>query len=376
VNLFLSNTAKVTLGNGQKLEIQQQTRYPWSGEIKIAIDPETAGSFKLKTRVPGWARNQAMPGDLYTFVDSTAGPVKLRLNGKEIPLGLENGYATIRRDWRKGDVVELDLPMNIRRVRANSQVDADRDRVALQRGPIVYAAEWVDSPDHHARNILLADNQPLKAEWKPNLLKGVEVIEGKVTTLCYDAAHKLQRTEEAFTAIPYYAWANRGPGQMEVWIADKDSAVHPSPYPSIASQATVTTSGSTMAENGVRDPKLVADQEEPTSSSDATSFYDWLPRRGTDEWIQYEFAKPTAVSSVDVYWFEQAGNRPIKVPANWRLLYKDGSGWKPAETPDTYGTAADRYNHVAIRPVTTTGLRLELRLQPDRSAGISEWKVN
>jgi DUF1680 family protein len=376
VNLFLSNTAKVGLDNGMKLQVRQQTRYPWSGEVRIAIDPETAGTFTLKARVPGWARNQAMPGDLYSFADTNDATAKLRVNGKEMPLALENGYATISREWHKGDVVELDLPMNIRRIRANSQVAADRDRIALQRGPIVYAMEWADSPDRHVRNLLLSDSQPLKAEWKPNLLKGVEVIEGKATAFRYGVSHKLQRTEETFTAIPYYAWANRGPGQMEVWIANRESAVHPTPYPSIASEAKVTTSGSTMAENGVRDPKLVADQEEPTSSSDASSFYDWLPKRGTAEWIQYDFVKPTKVSSVDVYWFQQADNRPIKLPANWRLLYKDGSEWKPAETSDSYGTASDRYNHVAIRTVTTTGLRLELQLQPEKSAGISEWKVN
>jgi DUF1680 family protein len=376
VNLFMSNTAKITLDSGQKLEVRQETRYPWSGEIKIIVDPEAAGAFTLKTRVPGWARNQAMPGDLYAFADTEKAAARIRLNGKELPLELENGYATIRREWHKGDTIELDLPMKIRRIRANQQVSADRDRIALQRGPIVYALEWVDSPDHHARNVLLAENQALKAEWKPGLLKGVEVIEGKVSAFRYDAAHKLQRSEEAFTAIPYYAWANRGPGQMEVWMADRESAVHPTPYPSIASQAKVTTSGSTMAENGVRDPKLVADQEEPASSTDATSFYDWLPKRGSQEWIQYDFAKPTPVSSVDVYWFQEPGNRQIKLPASWRLLYKNGSEWKPVETSDSYGTAADRYNHVAIRPVSTTGLRLELQLQPNKSAGISEWKVN
>jgi hypothetical protein len=317
-----------------------------------------------------------MPGDLYAFADTNNATVKLRLNGKENPLQLENGYATIRREWRKGDSIELDLPMNIRRVRANPKVAADQQRVALQRGPIVYASEWVDSPDHHARNILLKDDDPLKAEWKPSLLRGVEVIEGKATAFRYDANHRLQREEEAFTAIPYYAWANRGSGQMEVWIADRESAVHPTPYPSIASEAKVTASGPTMAENGVRDPKLVADQEEPSSSTDANSFYDWIPKRGTEEWIQYDFTNPTKVSSVDVYWFREPGNRPIQLPANWRLLYKDGSDWKPVETSDGYGTAPDRYNHVAFRPVTTNGLRLEVRLQPDKSAGISEWKVN
>jgi hypothetical protein len=261
-------------------------------------------------------------------------------------------------------------------VRANAHVAADRDRVALERGPIVYATEWVDSPDRHVRNILLADDQPLKAEWRPNLLKGVEVIEGKVTAFRYDAAHRLDRKEEALVAIPYYAWANRGAGQMEVWMANRESAVHPTPYPTIASQAKVTTSGPTMAENGVREPKLVADQEEPASSSDASSFYDWLPKRGTAEWIQYDFAKPARVSSVDVYWFQEGGNRTIKLPASWRLLYRAGSEWKPVETSDSYATAPDRYNHIAIRPVTTNALRLEVQLQPDKSAGISEWKVN
>ena len=208
-----------------------------------------------------------MPGDLYTYADTTDAAPKLRLNGEALPLSLDNGYATIRRAWRKGDVVELDLPMAIRRVKANTRVAADRDRVALQRGPIVYAAEWVDSPDRHVRNILLRDDKPLKAEWKPNLLKGVEAIEGKVTAYRYDASRRLDRKEETFVAIPYYAWANRGAGQMEVWIAERESAVHPTPYPSIASQAKVTSSGPTMAENGVREPKLVADQEEPTSSA-------------------------------------------------------------------------------------------------------------
>ena len=303
--------------------------------------------------------------------------MQLRLNGKEVPLTLDNGYAAIRREWHKGDVIELDLPMNIRRLRANSRVAADVDRVALQRGPIVYAAEWVDSPDGHARNILLRDDQPLKAEWKPNLLKGVTVIQGKAAAFRFDAEHKLQRTEQAFTAIPYYAWANRGAGQMEVWIANRESAVHPTPYPSIASQAKVTTSGPTMAENGVRDPKLVADQEEPSSSSDATSFYDWLPKRGSQEWIQYDFAKPTNVSSVDVYWFQEAGDRQIKLPARiGACSIRMAPPGSPSAASGSYGTAPDQWNHVAIRPVTTTGLRLELQLQPDKSAGISEWKVN
>jgi uncharacterized protein len=376
VNLFMSNSANATLGNGRKIKVTQTTKYPWSGAIRIAIDPAATGSFVLKVRVPGWARNQAMPSDLYTFEDKNDAAPKLRVNGKEAPLALDNGYAAIRREWRKGDVVDLDLPMPIRRIRANPKIAADQQRIALERGPIVYAAEWVDSPDHHVRNILLRDEEPLRAEWKPNLLGGVEVIVGNVAAFRYDASHNPQRTDETFTAIPYYAWANRGAGQMEVWIADREQAVHPTPYPSLASMSSVLTSGPTMADNGVRDPKMAADQEDPASSADETSYYSWAPKRGTPEWIEYDFPKPAQVSSVDVYWFRQPNNRPIQLPANWRLLYKDGANWKPVNATDGYGVVPDRYNRVNFKPVTTTALRLEVQAQPDKSAAISEWKVN
>jgi hypothetical protein len=376
VNLFMSSTAKIALGNGLKMQVTQSTGYPWTGDIKVNIDPEQAGTFTVKVRIPGWTRNEAVPGDLYSFIDTSDAPVKIRVNGQEQPAPLQDGYAAIHREWRKGDSIDLSLPMPVRRVRANPKVSATLQRVALQRGPIVYAAEWTDSPDRHVRNILLREDQPLKAEWKPKLLKGVTVIEGKATAYRYNAEHKLQRSESSFTAIPYYAWSNRGPGQMEVWIAGQEPAVHPTPYPSLASESKVTTSGETMAENGVKDPKLAADQEEPASSSDAGSFYDWLPKRGTREWIQYDFARPAKISSVDVYWFQEAGNGIIQTPASWRLLYKDGADWKPVETSGSYETLPDRYNHIVIKSVTTRGLRLEVQLKPDKSAGISEWKVN
>ncbi len=375
VNLFMSNAAKITLGNGQKIAIAQQTRYPWSGEIKILVDPEQQGTFTLKLRVPGWARNEPVPGDLYRFVDNNSSPVKLTVNGKQQGLQLEKGYATISREWKKGDIVELNLPMPVRRIRANHNVEADLQRTALQRGPIVYTAEWPDSPDHHVRNVFLADNQPLRAVWKPDLLKGVYVIEGRAVAYHYDDSGKLQHTGENFTAIPYYAWANRGPGQMEVWIADQPSAVRPTPCPSLASRSKVSSSGPTMAENGVRDPKLVADQEEPTSSTDSGSFYDWLPKRGTREWVQYDFPNASDVSSVDVYWFQEAGTGPIELPASWRLLYRDGDEWKPVQASGEYGIQPDKYNHLAFTPVNTQSLRLEVQLQPDHSAAISEWKV-
>ncbi len=376
VNLFMSNTAEIELGNGRKVNLIQKTSYPWDGNVKITVNPEQSGKFTMKMRIPGWARGEVMPSDLYDF--ERAAPdseIKLSVNGEAESLAIEKGYATITRVWKPGDSIDLDLPMQVRRVIANEKVAADRGRVALERGPIVYCAEWPDSPDKHVRNLLLSNSEKLTAQFKPALLNGVEVIEGKAEAYRYSAGHQLQHEEESFTAIPYYAWANRGRGQMEVWIADTEAAVHPTPYPTIATTSKVTASGSSVTDNGIKDPRLVADGEDPTSSNDTSSSYDWLPKRGTQEWIQYDFAKLSRITSSEVYWLTGSGRGGIKAPESWRLLYRDGMEWKPVETLDPYGTALDRFNRVTFKPVETRAIRLELNLQLGYSAGIEAWRV-
>ncbi len=376
VNLYMSNTAQIQLANGHKVDLIQKTRYPWDGHINITVSSEQSGRFTMRLRIPGWARGEVVPSDLYRFEGAApASGIKLSVNGKRETFEMDKGYATIARDWKKGDSIELELPMPVSRVTANEQVAADRGRVALERGPLVYCAEWPDSPDKHVRNLLLADSEKLTAQFKPDLLNGVEVIKGEAEAYRYDADHRLQHSEESFTAIPYYAWANRGRGQMEVWIADTEPAVHPRPFPTIAMTSKVTASGSSVTDNGVKDPGRAADGEDPASSSDSSSYYDWLPKRGSNEWIQYDFVKPTRISSSEVYWFARPGRSEIKIPASWRLLYRDGMEWKPVETQDTYGTALDRFNRVTFKPIETKAVRLELTLQPDYSAGIQEWRV-
>ena len=376
VNLFMSNKAEVTLAGGQKIMIAQQTRYPWSGDVHITVNPEKAGPFTLKVRVPGWAQGQAMPGDLYTFEPlSDREPVTLKVDGKSVPLNIEQGYATITRDWKTGSTVELHLPMPIERVIANDKVAADRGRTALQRGPIVFCAEGVDSPDRHVRNLMLADSQKLTAEFEPAKLSGVEVIHGRVVAYRYERDGHVVHSTEAFTAIPYYAWANRGADQMEVWLPKTEADARPTPFPTLASTSKVTVSGETDAANGARSPRVVADQEEPTSSADDSSQYNWWPQKGTTEWLQYDFAAPHSISSTDVYWFAEASRRGISLPASWRVLYLSGSEWKPVEAEGSFGVAADQFNHVSFKPVTSKAVRLEVVLQPDKSAGVSEWKI-
>jgi hypothetical protein len=162
---------------------------------------------------------------------------------------------------------------------------------------------------------------------------------------------------------------------MEVWIAGDKAALHPVHYPTIATESTVTTSGTTVTSNGIKDPRLAADDEDPSSSSDTTSYYDWYSHKGTQEWIQYDFGKSRRISTSQVYWFAEAGRGEVKAPASWQLLYKDGAEWKPVETDDQYGVSLDGFNRVTFKPVETQALRLELKLQPGASAGIEEWRV-
>ncbi|HYX82777.1 MAG TPA: hypothetical protein VE714_10320, partial [Gemmatimonadales bacterium] len=209
----------------------------------------------------------------------------------------------------------------------------------------------------------------LTTEFRKDLLGGVQVIKGRAFGLAYDAQAKVTKAEQAFTAIPYATWANRGPGQMIVWLATTDAVARPTPWPTPATTARITTSAAR------RKPSAINDGEEPRSSDDPTSYFDWWPRRGTTEWVEYAFEKPTTVSQTEVYWFDDTGRGQVRVPARWRVLYRDGDAWTPVDTQDAYGVARDRFNLVAFTPVTTTGLRLEVTMQPEFSAGIQEWKV-
>ena len=170
-------------------------------------------------------RNEPVPGDLYKFSDPANQPATLRVNDQEVPIKLDHGYVALDRSWKPGDVIDLNLPMLVRRVVANENVLADRGRVALQRGPIVYCAEWPDNPDGKVRNLLLPDDQPLTAGFDPALLNGVEVIEGRAYGVAFSQSGKLFKQLQDFKAIPYFAWANRGRGEMAVWIANSEDTL-------------------------------------------------------------------------------------------------------------------------------------------------------
>ena len=387
VNLFVQGKASLAAGKA-RLEIVQTTEYPWKGHVKIGVRPEKPLAFTLYVRIPGWAMGRPVPSDLYRYADAPAPkpagepaqaeivaetPIRevemptVKVNGEPVDLVLQKGYVLINRTWKAEDIVEVELPMPARRVLANDKVEADRGRVAVERGPLVYCAE---APDNGGRvlNFVLPDGGRLADEMRPELLDGVVVIKCPAEAVSEKGGKPVVEKKD-ITLVPYYAWANRGAGEMEVWLAREPSKARMAMEPGLASKATVTAS------DGAKGLKGVNDGYDPESSDDGTGYVHWWPKRGGMEWVEYAFPEPVRVSEASVYWFDDTGSGACRVPASWKVLYKAGDKWLPAAAAGTYGTAKDAWNTVRFAPVRTTALRLEVVEQKDWSVGVHEWKV-
>jgi hypothetical protein len=218
VNLFASNKADITFGKNH-VSVTQETNYPWEGEVMITVNPEKESKFNLRLRIPGWARNEAIPGDLYKFDRKDEEKYVIRLNGEEYNAPVTDGYASVLRKWKNGDKIELLLPMPVRTVTADSRVKDDNDKYALQRGPLMFCAEWPDNPEGHVLNLVLDEKPELKAEYMPDLLNGTEVIKTKARQPVRNTDGTITLGDyEEITLIPYHLWNNRGAGEMRVWF--------------------------------------------------------------------------------------------------------------------------------------------------------------
>lgn len=215
VNLFISSTATLTVNNGP-LQIVQENNYPWDGGLVFHINPAWSSTFNVMIRIPGWAQNKAVPSTLYQFSSVSSQKAGIKVNGKSVDYAMENGYAIIHRTWTKSDIIEVLLPMEVRRVMANEKVLDNIGRVALQRGPIMYCAEWVEN-NGKTSNIILPSNTNFSTEFKKDLLNGVTVLNAEVPAVIVKD-NNINTVKQKFTAIPYYSWANRGKGEMMLWF--------------------------------------------------------------------------------------------------------------------------------------------------------------
>lgn len=369
VNLYAGGTARLPVA-GQIVTVRQETRYPWEGKVTLRVLPQRPAPFALNLRLPGWARNEVLPSDLYRYADGLRPTGSVSINGERASSELHHGYLGLRREWKEGDTVVLDLEMPVRRVTAHEKVAADRGRTALERGPLVYCLEGIDH-DGRVHDLVLDPGDRLDPEWRSDLLGGVMVLRGKARRARKDPDGSLLTDPAPILAIPYYAWAHREAGPMTVWTAASPAAAHPRRPSSLASEARVTAS---FVHGDLRG---VNDQIEPRSSNDPdVPWLDWWPHKDRTEWVQYDFKTPSRVSRAAVYWFDDtASGGGCGLPESWRILYRKEGNWVPVENPDGYGVEKDRFNHVTFTPVTTEALRLEVRLRKDASAGVMEWTV-
>lgn len=365
INLFVSSEATAELG-GQKVKVSQKSGYPWDGKVLITLQPEKSANFDVWVRIPddaGRARirlgkdwNTFPPGTGYVAYSQIAegGPSKPR--------------------WKSDDTIELEFELPIQKVRAHPMAAADRGRVAIQRGPILYCLEGADNADD-IRRLAIPPDAELSTRYEPNLLGGVNVVFGRAlrppvldwADALYQSAPEPEAA--AFTAIPYCTWDNRTAGPMTVWLPESPGLMDSTLDPNISATASHCYEGDS--------PSALYDGLEPKTSGDSeVPRFTWWPQKGTTEWAQLDFAKPRRIRSVQLYWFSDVPRGGCAVPKSWRLLYKDGDTWKPVTGAGDFGVAPDQYNKVKFDTIETTGLRLEADLADGKSAGILEWKVN
>lgn len=357
VNLYIQGAASLTLG-GRPVKLEVQTDYPWDGRVTVRPNLDTPTKFTCWLRLPGWS----------------SGAV-LSLNGTEIRNPrTERGYAGVEREWRRGDVLELNLPMPVERIAANPRVEENRGRVALQRGPLVYCIEAADQTEPFTEAYLPA-TASLRAERQPVLLGGVVTVKGALEILedqpwsrrLYQAT--AQPRSVPMTAIPYYAWDNRSSGRMQVWLP---VAPPVRTVAGIESEAKVALS----FVSGNATPEAIRDGKEPRASKQHPgALCHWWPHKGGHEWASYTWERPIHAGGARVYWFDDTGVGECRAPESWSLEYLANGQWVPVKATGSYGVALDGWQEVKFEPVTTTALRLQVNQQSRWASGVHEWKI-
>ena len=377
VNLFMSNTSTLDV-KGKKVTIEQTTEYPWNGDIAIKVGANKAGQWGMKVRIPGWVRNQVVPSNLYEYSDNLRPQYNIEVNGVKVEGKIEaDGYFTINRKWKKGDVVRVHFDMEPRTVRANGMVEADRGFVAIERGPIVYCTEWPDN-DFDLMGALInqspkmvVEDATLHAKHAKEADYYIKVIKTDGQILSFDKSGRLTTKDVRMTFIPYYAWCHRGSGKMRVWQAQDLNASRPSKPATLASLSKITASTPATSLSSISDRLVPKDGDDRSMP-----YYHWWPKNNCTEWIAYEFPQESTVQSSTVYWFDDGPWGGCRIPKAWRMYYKDGEGkWQPVSGADKYPSIKGSACTVNFDPVKTTAVKIEIDLPEDNSAGLFEWSV-
>ena len=350
-NFFL--TGEADLG---RVKFSQTTDYPWSGTARLVVNPAKDGdTFDLKVRVPGWARGVPAPGGLYTQTEpSRAGAVSLAVNGRAVnAVPGHDGFITVAgRAWKKGDTVELALPMDVKRIKADERIVQDRNRLAVERGPLVYCAESVDNGGK-AFNAVLPADATFRTE-------PIEIASTKMVAV----------KGGGLTLVPFFAWCHRGAGEMQTWFPVSREAASGNRQGIIANASHCCPTDTLDALFDGRLPQSSADESIPR-------FTFWA-NCGREDWIEFELPMRAPVKGVEVYWFDdcRVGGK-CALPASWKVQSRlfPGLPWTDVKGA-TYTTVQDGFSVAAFpEAINSETFRIVLQERPDRSAGVLEMRV-
>lgn len=354
-------SATIPLGRGN-VGIRQETGYPFDETVSLTVSPEKASQkFALHLRIPTWAGDRFVPGKLYSYVNRQPGTWSLTVNGKPAKVKVDKGFAVIDRKWEKGDRVELHLPMGVMYSKAIDNVEADRGRICITRGPLVYCAEAVDNASAPASYVISPTEENAVIRKGEGLMKDIDFI-----TV---SAHSIQNLGDTkLTLVPYYAWNNRTDGAMIVWLAATDEVAHAA-MPSMPDYISDITATYTC---DIDDVNPIVTNKFPSSSHD-TSMLRWTswPRKGEKQSIELKLKHPVSLESLSVYWYDDAGD--VQVPEAWNVEYLQDGAWHefPVYVTDEYRMLKDQYNMVHPgRDIMPEALRINITPRQDASAGI------
>lgn len=368
---YVGSTVDVDLAAGN-VRLEQRTEYPFQGRIEFEVTPEIEGEeFTLWLRIPTWCTDRFVAGELYSYADGESGKSpKAKVNGVAVRAQVVDGYLPVKRCWKSGDKVVLDLPMRVRYSVADARVEADRNRLCVTRGPLVYCAEGVDN-SHNPIHYFISDHGH-KGEFdyfSEGIMQGIPFV-----TIPAHAVEADSSVDADLKLIPYYAWNNRGDnGTMNVWFA---------------SNAVTAREGATLTVGNVADVRAtatysgdieyaVADGKEPKHSFD-TSIPRWTswPKLGEEQTVELKLRKSQKVESISVYWYDDKGG--VQLPVEWSAEYLSGAEWHKF-TPyitDSFGVAKDQYNVVhPAQDVKADAVRLRIKPKADAAVGILEAKI-
>ena len=355
------------------LSVKQTTGYPNDGKVMISLDPEKPTTFTAHLRIPTWTGDQFVPGKLYKYVNQSNEEWSISVNGVRAKANVEKGFATIKRTWKKGDQIVLDLPMPLQINQCDNRVEENQNRLAFTRGPFVLCAEEVDNEGATQRFFL--NKKKVAKEFK---LASVTLPSGsfsqvKTKANAVDALGKEE--DRSLSLIPYYAWNNRNPGSMTIWFptTPKLAVFDPHKLPKKSVFSSIEASHTSELDTA----SAVGDGKEPKWSS-GKSVPRWTsrPQLGKTQWIEGQFSEPKKVRDIGVYWMQD--QQDVKFPKEWSLEVRNKGEWKPFElyVTDRYDNRANQYNVVhPAAPLTCDAIRINMVPQPDAAVGILEVQV-